>query len=95
VQNCCERGIGNEIFGAYGPARKENARYSFQQLTSTVEKRKPTTPREQGSKLPQEQIMVPVRKVDEINKYLKKGYETKIELSNKRVVLYIPERASH
>jgi len=71
------------------------ANYSFQQLTSIVEKRKPTTPREQGSKLPQEQIMVPVRKVDEINKYLKKGYEIKIELSNKQVVLYIPERASH
>jgi hypothetical protein len=34
--------------------------------------------------------MIPVRKVDEINKYLKKGYLIKRELSNKRVVLELP-----
>jgi hypothetical protein len=37
------------------------------------------------AKLPQQDFMIPVRKVDEINKYLKRGYLIKRELSNKRV----------
>ena len=63
--------------------------YSFPKLTEIVEKTKPSTPREHA-KLPQQHIMIPVRKVDEINKYLKKGYLIKRELSNKRVVLELP-----
>lgn len=65
--------------------------YSFPQLTEMVEKMKPTTPKEQP-KLPQRQLIVPVRKVDEIDRYLKRGYLIKRELSNKRVVLELPTR---
>jgi hypothetical protein len=63
--------------------------YSFPQLTEIVEKRRPSTPREQA-RSPQQQIMFPIRKVDQINKYLKKGYRIRRELTNKQVVLELP-----
>jgi hypothetical protein len=46
--------------------------YSFPQLTEIVEKK--TKPAREKTKSPERQIMVPVGKVDEIGKYLKKGY---------------------
>ena len=63
--------------------------YSFPQLTEIVEKRKPATTRGQA-KFPQQQIMLPIRKIDQINKYLKKGYRIRRELTNKQVVLELP-----
>ena len=63
--------------------------YSFPQLTEIVEKTKPPARREQG-KLPQQQIMIPVRKINEINRYLKKGYRIGKEYSNRQVVLELP-----
>ncbi len=63
--------------------------YSFPQLIEIVEKTKSPARREQA-KLPQQHIIIPVRKVDEINRYLKKGYRIRRELSNKQVVLELP-----
>jgi hypothetical protein len=64
--------------------------YSFPQLTEIVEKRKKPTPKEQ--KLPQQQVvMIPNTKVEEINKYLKRGYTfADLQPVPKHVVLEIP-----
>jgi hypothetical protein len=67
------------------------ADYTFPQLTEMVEKRKAPAPREQ-TRFSQRHIIIPVRKVDEINRYLEKGYLIKRELSNKGVVVEVPTR---
>lgn len=64
--------------------------YSFPQLTEIVEKRKKPTTKEQ--KTPQQQVvMIPNTKVEEINRYLKKGYTfADNQPVPKHVVLEIP-----
>jgi hypothetical protein len=66
--------------------------YTFPQLTEIVEKRKKPT-RKEEAKSPERQIMVPVGKVDEIGKYLKKGYTfAKEQPIPKHAILEIPSQ---
>jgi len=64
---------------------------SFPQLTEIVEKTKPSTRREQA-KPSQQQIMIPTRNIDEVKKYLKKGYLIRKEnqIIKNQVVLELP-----
>lgn len=65
--------------------------YTFPQLTEMVAKRRPRAQKEQV-KSPQQQIMIPIRNIDEIKKHLKKGYLMKKEnqIIKNQVVLELP-----